>query len=611
MRATEVTSRGERVGSLARFDRGLYDAAMDEGAAKDQSATDATSSEKKDETNIKETVESILIAFILAFIFRGFVVEAFVIPTGSMAPTLMGAHMRYRCDDCGYEFTVNYSTAGDSDDATPPSRADDAIVDSQGRRLVDRAGNPIHKVFNIVCPNCGYRMQKQPDFEPDNSAVNPPVHFGDRILVLKYLYLLQHPQRWDVVVFKSPDMPTKFDYQQNYIKRLIGRPGESVMLLDGDVYIAPNVPGQDPKLEDFVVQTKPRKVQDALWRIVYDNDYLPRNAASGRANDTELAWKQPWTQQQGTSGWQPLTGREFKFNNPNGAGELLFDSNANSQTYPLTDFLAYDVTFNQGPGEAPDTFYRQAIPPDDNVSDVRLTFFYQRTGSGEGPIRAQLTKLDHTFFAEFSPGKATLYQSINNGPATQIASVALKTDFTRPSRIDFINCDYQVTLRVDDKDVIQTTAQQYHPDIPALMDAFIANRKLPKPQISIVADHQQCTLSHISLWRDIYYMDRRWPASSTPLLHGTPDDFPNNVMRLKADPPEYFCCGDNSPISGDGRYWDTPIKLPREQLEVDSGKVPQRFLLGKAFFVYWPAGFKPIDSAPALLPDFGDMRFIH
>src|SRR5947208_13518119 len=67
---------------------------------------------KEDEANegsIKETIESILIAFILAFIFRGFVVEAFVIPTGSMAPTLLGAHMRFTCPDCGYQFDTNFN----------------------------------------------------------------------------------------------------------------------------------------------------------------------------------------------------------------------------------------------------------------------------------------------------------------------------------------------------------------------------------------------------------------------------------------------------------------------------------------------------------------------
>jgi hypothetical protein len=82
-------------------------------------------------------------------------------------------------------------------------------------------------------------------------------------------------------------------------------------------------------------------------------------------------------------------------------------------------------------------------------------------------------------------------------------------------------------------------------------------------------------------------------------------------MRLAANPAEYFCCGDNSPISGDGRYWETPIDLPHENLTCDAGKVPERFLLGKAFFVYWPAGFRPVESAPAVVPNFGEMRFIH
>src|SRR3712207_492530 len=68
------------------------------------------------EGSVKETVESILVAFILAFIFRAFVVEAFVIPTGSMAPTLLGAHVRAACDDCGYKWKVNFSNGSGNDD---------------------------------------------------------------------------------------------------------------------------------------------------------------------------------------------------------------------------------------------------------------------------------------------------------------------------------------------------------------------------------------------------------------------------------------------------------------------------------------------------------------
>src|SRR2546422_4176104 len=102
--------------------------------------TPAVRNPESSEGNIKDTIESILVAFILAFIFRAFVVEAFVIPTGSMAPTLMGAHMRFRCDDCGYEWTVNYSGGGEGDDVIIPSRASDTVVDRAGNRLADANG---------------------------------------------------------------------------------------------------------------------------------------------------------------------------------------------------------------------------------------------------------------------------------------------------------------------------------------------------------------------------------------------------------------------------------------------------------------------------------------
>ena len=76
-------------------------------------------------------------------------------------------------------------------------------------------------------------------------------------------------------------------------------------------------------------------------------------------------------------------------------------------------------------------------------------------------------------------------------------------------------------------------------------------------------------------------------------------------------PKEYFVLGDNSLMSGDGRYWRYPIDLPREDLVVDAARVPERFLLGRAFFVYWPAGYRPVKNGPGFVPNFGEMRFIH
>src|SRR5438128_7735294 len=107
-----------------------------------------TGADKKNEPaettsgSVKETIESILVAFILAFVFRAFVVEAFVIPSGSMAPTLLGAHMRYRCEECGYEFDVNY----------PSERSDDeniSIPNKTGPRMVNVRGHLQEKPISL------------------------------------------------------------------------------------------------------------------------------------------------------------------------------------------------------------------------------------------------------------------------------------------------------------------------------------------------------------------------------------------------------------------------------------------------------------------------------
>jgi signal peptidase I len=57
-----------------------------------------------------------MIAFTMAFVFRGFVIEAFVIPTGSMGPTLMGAHVRMRGPNTGASWPVGArdSVVGDN-----------------------------------------------------------------------------------------------------------------------------------------------------------------------------------------------------------------------------------------------------------------------------------------------------------------------------------------------------------------------------------------------------------------------------------------------------------------------------------------------------------------
>ena len=75
---------------------------------------------RKKRESLLETLESILVAFVLAFVFRAFIVEAFVIPTGSMAPTLHGAHAEFVCADCGCPFAVGAEGFPRGDRRLPP-----------------------------------------------------------------------------------------------------------------------------------------------------------------------------------------------------------------------------------------------------------------------------------------------------------------------------------------------------------------------------------------------------------------------------------------------------------------------------------------------------------
>jgi len=539
------------------------------------------------ETNIKETIESILIAFILAFMFRAFVVEAFVIPTGSMATTLLGAHMRFTCDDCGYPFDVSYQA--------PSSDDNDTDVPSTSQR-----------VFSLRCPNCGGKVPRKNDVNPESRADNTPVHYGDRILVLKYVYLLNDPQRWDVVVFKSPDDPEHHDYTQNYIKRLVGLPGEAVMILDGDIYTAPTA--QAANLRAYEVRRKPRSVQNALWRVVYDDDYRPTGKARSWTDRDgvifkDKSWRQPWQPLPGERGWDtgettPGT-RHFRFDDPSGRATLRFSEEANPSTDPLTDVMWYDATWFQRASH--DSYADDSYRGDQNVSDIKLEFFYQRSaGAGDLQIAVEKTE-QYRFSASLSSGKATLY--LND---KELQTVSLADDFSRPTHVEIENYDYRISVRVGDAEVL---SYEYEPDRQRLMEAFLKHERLPKPQIKITASNQTSTLSHVKLWRDIYYGNRPARSQSGHFQWASPTQFPDRIAKLSPD--DFFVCGDNSPLSGDARTWGSSISLPAEDLYVDAGRVPRRFMLGKAFFVYWPSGYKPFRNAPAITPNFGEMRFIH
>ena len=115
--------------------------------------------------SLRETVESLVLAFILAFVFRAFVVEAFVIPTGSMADTLRGDHFRLTCGKCGHRY--NYGFLPESYGYPRGYMPNYAVSLAPKGRGGMRNNVP-------TCPLCGHLA--------DTGHLHRPSH-GDRILV--------------------------------------------------------------------------------------------------------------------------------------------------------------------------------------------------------------------------------------------------------------------------------------------------------------------------------------------------------------------------------------------------------------------------------------------
>ncbi|MEM9825655.1 MAG: S26 family signal peptidase [Planctomycetota bacterium] len=181
----------------------------------------------------RETIEAFVVAFVLALLFRAFLAEAFVIPTGSMAPTLMGAHKDITCEECQCQFRLGASR--------------------------ERSGGQMRKaVVAGVCPNCRKLNVLDLAGNSDHRTFN-----GDRIAVNKFTYALGDPERWDVIVFKFPGNP-----KQNYIKRLVGLPNETLTLDNGNVFATP----KDGNGESSILR-KPPEIQLATAHLVSDTQY--------------------------------------------------------------------------------------------------------------------------------------------------------------------------------------------------------------------------------------------------------------------------------------------------------------------------------------------------
>lgn len=80
----------------------------------------------------------------------------------------------------------------------------------------------------------------------DGESMMPTLEDGDRMIVNKIGYKIGEPDRFDIVVFHAPE-------QKNYIKRVIGLPGDTLEYKDDQLYIN-GEPIDEPYLDAYKAQ---------------------------------------------------------------------------------------------------------------------------------------------------------------------------------------------------------------------------------------------------------------------------------------------------------------------------------------------------------------------
>lgn len=558
----------------------------------------------------RESIESFVVVF-LAFLLWSLEAEGFVIPTGSMAPTLMGRHKEITCPECGYLYTVN------ADRESEPDRS-------------GRGASP--RIARGTCENCRYEA----------AVADAPSFSGDRIYVMKQGVSLPffegagrvRLRRWDVAVFKLPEDP-----EVRYIKRLVGMPGETLRIQGGDIWVRPA--GVDGPFERPL---RPVAHQQAMQVMVYDDRHRPASLAGdpswrrwspareGAWSETEPGRYEPAAPAEGSDpGWAELRYRHLVPGPDQWAAIGKGASPGRARPSLITDFCSYNTGLaaedRDYPGSAARA-WRQPHWVGDLTVSMRLDVHQP-----SGRLRLDLIKggRSHRCEMDLVTGEARLFRDDTPlGPAA-----ATPIDRVGTHELTFANVDGRLTLRVDG-----SLPFGAGPSVPADHRVNLPTAADLEP-VRIAARGADVVVGDLVLKRDVYYTidpsrydyanldSPAWddPAAFFDLL-SDPDQFARLEPREPRDypiaPGHYLMLGDNSPWSRDGRAWSRVDQIDPARPDRgwdDSGResweVPERFLIGKAFCVYWPH-LKPVwpnlrlgqDLRIPALPYVGRMRWI-
>ena len=562
---------------------------------------------------VRETIESLLVAVLLALMFRAFESEAFIIPTGSMAPSLNGQHYDLECDNC----RLRYHTG-----TTVPNADRD-------RRVFDESTH---------CPVCRYPTRLSgPNGDPDHVSNN-----GDRILVNKFIYDFSEPERFDVIVFKNPR-----NGKQNYIKRLIGLPGDNLAIENGDIYLF----DKNGEQWDKRIARKPSATLEHVLQVVDDTHHIGEYLE-------KINWPLRWQEFTDGGDWKTLEEGEYPIYQSSGeTGWLRY---RHFQPHPtewwtiakgignlpkrmqgklpkgvlISDQYAYnDLTVGQSDPTKPS--YETRNVGLHWVGDIGLECDLD-IGSGGGEFALDIVEGGVHFICtiDTATGVAKLSTKTETDSVVEfvdsdlnvVAEPTAETSIGPGShRLLLVNADDQLHLWVNGALIEFDAATYLRSDIP--MPYFSATDPGDAEPLGIASKGASLTVERLKVVRDLYYTsatkdsnianESGWGDNARPEIYSflrspelweqerakeyfssrkgqkVPMFMLNKGATIAQD--QFLPMGDNSPNSLDGRFWYGHHYVQRDML------------IGQAAFVYWP---HTVNKPFKYCPNFWEMGFI-
>ncbi len=220
-----------------------------------------------------EWFDVIVSALAVAFCFRAYYYEPFRIPTGSMQPTLYGihfepadgpstwdkgllSHLKWCVTGKTYE-EVRVRTSGIVTQYIPNANPGYVTLVVNGR---DRYELPedVARTLASTAPNQG-GLPPGTRIHAGQVLWRGYVKSGDFLFVNRWIWNFRHPRLGETIVFSTRGIGGELPDNQHYIKRLCGRPGDTVELKPESTHLYVNgAPATNPnRLEEIARHAKP------------------------------------------------------------------------------------------------------------------------------------------------------------------------------------------------------------------------------------------------------------------------------------------------------------------------------------------------------------------